>query len=319
MKCNFTPYSKLLIAFSLLMLVFGPGVVAHGQTVVPGSTKNAVFDQAGAVHIYDIKGAGHVSPYLNKPVADVPGIITALTLDGFYMQDPNGDGNDATSDAIFVSTKQAQAQVLKFNMSDAVLISGTVVVYQAGKSNANSLPIVAIEASSGKLLAPAQGFPLPILIGTTPSTSALKKRIIPTNFLIPPAISNPGVTLLNVDPSGKFDANNNAVDFYTSLEGMRVRIDSVVVVSATNATGDEFAVIVDNGTNGSTSVNSGRFNPLQIIITNELYKKMYPQKSTFPALKVGDKLSVPILGVITYRDGTFKLAPVAPLGKVIPA
>ena len=58
----------------------------------------------GAGHltpIYDIQGAGHVSPENGNSVV-TQGVITAVGFRALYVQDPNGDGNDATSDAIFV-------------------------------------------------------------------------------------------------------------------------------------------------------------------------------------------------------------------------
>ena len=42
------------------------------------------------------------------------GVVTAIDTNGsrgFYIQDPNGDGNSATSDAIFVFTNSAPVQV----------------------------------------------------------------------------------------------------------------------------------------------------------------------------------------------------------------
>ena len=53
--------------------------------------------------IYEIQGAGHASPVAGLPVITT-GIVTAVDAIGFYMQDPTGDGDDDTSDGIFVFT-----------------------------------------------------------------------------------------------------------------------------------------------------------------------------------------------------------------------
>ena len=52
--------------------------------------------------IFEIQGASHTSPYAGQLVSGVPGVITAVRPQSFYMQDATGDGNDATSDAVLV-------------------------------------------------------------------------------------------------------------------------------------------------------------------------------------------------------------------------
>ena len=54
----------------------------------------------------EIQGEGHRSAYDGQPVITT-GIVTAVTSNGFYLQDPAGDGNSRTSDAIFVHTTGA--------------------------------------------------------------------------------------------------------------------------------------------------------------------------------------------------------------------
>jgi uncharacterized protein len=53
--------------------------------------------------IYAIQGNGPASPLAERWV-DVVGVVTGLTAAGFYLQDPSGDGDPATSDGIFVYT-----------------------------------------------------------------------------------------------------------------------------------------------------------------------------------------------------------------------
>ncbi len=56
---------------------------------------------APRVSIMEIQGASLVSPFLADSVSTT-GIVTRLARDGFYVQDAIGDGDDATSDALFV-------------------------------------------------------------------------------------------------------------------------------------------------------------------------------------------------------------------------
>ena len=61
--------------------------------------------------IYQIQGTGHVSA-LDGQTVSTTGVVTAVDSNGFYIQDPNGDGNAATSDGIFVFTSSAPTVVV---------------------------------------------------------------------------------------------------------------------------------------------------------------------------------------------------------------
>ncbi|MEO1511019.1 MAG: choice-of-anchor I family protein, partial [Planctomycetota bacterium] len=79
------------------------------------------YEVSGTVSLFDIlpggatvgsiQGAGHISPFEGQ-VVTTSGIVTAVDSDGFYLQDPTGDGDDATSDAIFVETGSAPTVVV---------------------------------------------------------------------------------------------------------------------------------------------------------------------------------------------------------------
>lgn len=86
---------------------------------------------AAPVSIYTVQGATDASPLLRKSVT-VEGVITADfqgadQLDGFFIQDPQGDNDPATSDGIFVyvspRSKWAQTPV---KVGDRVRVSGRV-------------------------------------------------------------------------------------------------------------------------------------------------------------------------------------------------
>lgn len=55
--------------------------------------------------IYAIQGRGAVSPLHEQRVTTM-GLVSGVTVDGFFMQDPGGDGDPATSDGLFVYTWQ---------------------------------------------------------------------------------------------------------------------------------------------------------------------------------------------------------------------
>jgi predicted extracellular nuclease len=72
-----------------------------------------------------IQGSGLASPFANT-VQTTTGVITKkLASGGFFIQDPQGDGDPTTSDAIYVFGATTAAQV-----GDSVRVSGTVTEYK---------------------------------------------------------------------------------------------------------------------------------------------------------------------------------------------
>jgi uncharacterized protein len=63
----------------------------------------AAQEGQGITPIYDIQGAGKSSPVVDTRV-DTYGRVTGVTRDGFYLQNPVGDGDPDTSDGLFVYT-----------------------------------------------------------------------------------------------------------------------------------------------------------------------------------------------------------------------
>ena len=64
---------------------------ATGSTPSTGMPDNGdgIPDNAlTGLRIYDIQGAGHLSPQRGNAVAGVPGVVTAVTRNSFYLQDP---------------------------------------------------------------------------------------------------------------------------------------------------------------------------------------------------------------------------------------
>lgn len=88
--------SPRLIVVVFLVLLFTPA---------PGATF-AQSDPFPPVPIAEIQGAGPVSPLSEKWV-DAVGVVTGVTPDGFYLQDPVGDDDPQTSEGIFVYTRTA--------------------------------------------------------------------------------------------------------------------------------------------------------------------------------------------------------------------
>ncbi|MGQ3051356.1 MAG: ExeM/NucH family extracellular endonuclease [Roseateles sp.] len=87
---------------------------------------------SGVVSIPAIQGAGAKSPMDGASVT-TSGIVTKLLNNGFYLQDPLGDGDAATSDGIFVFTSTAPTVAV----GDRITVSAKVMEYSVSTSAAS--------------------------------------------------------------------------------------------------------------------------------------------------------------------------------------
>ncbi|WP_323143975.1 ExeM/NucH family extracellular endonuclease [Massilia phyllosphaerae] len=80
---------------------------------------------SGEQTISQLQGSGATSPF-NNTVQTTTGVITKLLSSGYYIQDPAGDNDPTTPDAIYVYTGSATAPG---KLGDLVRVTGTVTEY----------------------------------------------------------------------------------------------------------------------------------------------------------------------------------------------
>ncbi|HEY9660191.1 MAG TPA: Calx-beta domain-containing protein, partial [Allocoleopsis sp.] len=245
---------------------------------------------AGTVRIHDIQGAAHLSPLNGQTVSNVPGIVTAIATNGFYLQDPNPDNDDRTSEGISVFTNSAPTVAV----GDSVLVSGMVSEFRPG-NNANNLTITQIASPSITILSSGNALPAAVVLGNG-------GRTIPTSVIENDAAS--------VENSGVFDPEQDGIDFYESVEGMQVQINNSVTTSPTANFGssEEIWVLADNGANatsrtvrGVSLITASDFNPERIQIDDLVNSNL-----TLPTVNVGTQLS-PIVGVVNYDFNNYEV------------
>ena len=241
----------------------------------------------GPLRIYNIQGAAQTSPLTGQTVTRVPGIVTAVRSNGFYLQDPNSDGNEATSEGIFVFTRSAPS----VSVGNSVLVSGTVAEFTPGGTSTSNLSTTQITSTNIQL---------------TTNLGSISPTIIDAGGRTPPT------QVIDNDSFSTFDPAQDGIDFYESLEGMLVQVNNAVVVGPTNDFG-EIPVLADNGANagprtarGGIVIQPGDFNPERIIIDDAIV-------ASEPTVNVGDTFNGAIAGVIDYSFGNFKLLNTAPL------
>jgi predicted extracellular nuclease len=241
--------------------------------------------------IHDIQGTRHVSNLVNQRVSSVPGIVTALKSNGFYLQDPNPDANDATSEGIFVFTSSPPSVAV----GDSLLLNGSVSEFRPGGASSNNLTTTELVSPAITLVSHANPLPPPVVIGQG-------GRMPPTTVI------DDGVSGTVETFSVVLDPAHHGIDFYESLEGMRVQINNAVVVGPTNSF-NEIPVLADNGADASLRTARGGiiaqrtdFNPERIIVDDEILKL---SGGTIPPVNVRDTFTAPLLGVVDYNFGNF--------------
>ena len=149
-----------------------------------------------------VQGNGQMSPLVGDAVS-VEGIVTGRKSNGFFVQsaDGEGDGDDATSEGVFVFTSAAPPASAA--VGNRVQVSGTVVEF---------IP----SADLGQL-------PLTELGGTVAVTLLTIGNPLPTPVQLSTALPAPG----------------GALDQLERLEGMRVTAPSFTVVAPTGGSTNE--------------------------------------------------------------------------------
>ncbi len=235
--------------------------------------------------IMEIQGADHVSALVGAVVA-TSGIVTALDGNGFYLQDAVGDGDIATSDAIFVFTGGAPT----VTVGDAITVEGAVSEFTPGGAASGNLSTTQIGGDVITVVSSGNPLPAAVILGKG-------GRVAPN-------------TRIDNDPLSNFDPVNDGIDFFESVEGMFVTAPDLVVVNGTNRFGEIFAV-ADGGDNatgiserGTLNIAPGDFNPEKIQIDPDFDVSGFDA----PLVNVGDTLG-DVTGVVGYGFGNFEIIP----------
>ena len=115
------------------------------------------------VSIPQIQGATEASPLVNQNVS-VTGTVTAIFPDlrGFYFQDPKGDGNEKTSDGVFVylSGKGFDGWPT-FKVGDSVSVMGKVQEFH-GQTQISTLTVLTVQGQGATITPVSLTLPLAV-------------------------------------------------------------------------------------------------------------------------------------------------------------
>ncbi|MET9042412.1 lamin tail domain-containing protein [Streptomyces sp. NPDC004362] len=235
----------------------------------------------GDLRIHDIQGTSRISPQNGKSVADVPGVVTGVRSTGskgYWIQDPEPDGNAATSEGIFVYTGSATPLV---NIGDSVLVSGKVSEYYPGGKSSGTQSVTELTGPTAVTLSSGNALP---------DTQVIDSATLPDAYA--PQAQGASIESLELNPG------TYALDWLEAHEGMRVQIGDSRVVGATNTYGETWITTKPDqnptprgGTivNGYDNPNSGR-----LLVTSLTGDQL--------EANVGDTLSGTTAGPVDYAD-----------------
>ncbi len=278
-----------------------PPLNAAGRSALPALLLPALLcltsSAALAQSISVIQGSSHRSSFAGSNVSGVEGIVTAVSgtgSRGFFLQSITPDADARTSEGIFVFTGNNARPAV----GDHVTVAGRVDEFRAPASNPNpdNLSVTQINVSgtlgSWTRLSVGNALPAAVVIGGS--------------FLPPTGAISAGTG--NVESAGYTLAPGSySMDFYESLEGMRVAMPSVIAVGP-NARFGEIPVISTDQANalprtarGGVAIQADNFNPHRIILDDR-----FVGAAAMPAANTRDTLSG-VVGVMNYDFENFKL------------
>lgn len=239
------------------------------------------------LEIHDIQECSHTSPYKGKQVSNILGIVTHKVSNGFMMQSVLSDDQDCSSEAIFVFTKEYPGVMV----ADKVSVTGLVDEFTDGNVEEHNLSQTEIINPQYKVLNSENALPVPIIIDDLAGRMPSK------------IIENDGLT--------KFDPGEDGLDFYESLEFMLVEVKKGIVVGPQNSFG-EISILPDSMINSNiVSTHSA------LLYTKEdanPEKMMVKLPAAYDGVvNVGDRFTSPIVGVMDYSYGNYKMLAFSPV------
>lgn len=280
---------SFITSMALATTVIAPSTL-HATTAEQ-SPKDTKDSSTKSIEIHDIQGEGHQSPYDGKKVNNIKGIVTyQYELNGgkyLHIETPDDkqDNNPNTSEGLIIYTGNQNYDAQK---GDLVNVTGTVDEYYIdgyGDKQETDLPVTQINARDDKggnvsIEESNQKLPEPYEIEKVPSKISAN------------------------DNFQTFDREQYAIDYWESLEGMRVEVGDVRSVGPQEH-GDLFTVLDDQPAeteNGGVRLTENDQHGERIPF------KMYDNnKARNFDVATGDKFKGPIIGHVNYGFQNYKL------------
>ena len=242
------------------------------QVTAPKEVKN----------IGEVQGESHESPLAGKEVIINNVVVTKTDKTGFYVQDKVSDNNPRTSDAVYVASKE------KVESGDLLKVQGTV---KEGYMEEYSV------RPGQTFKKPAGSLTVTQIINAT--ITKLGKADLPKALNISEKMPK---DIVDNTPT-KYNPETEALDYWESLEGMRVEVTKPKVTGP-QYKGDIYVLPGDY--KGQKLNNIGGVNLRPGVQNTEVLPITVGNK--FVA-KAKDYFNENITGVVTYKNKTYKIDP----------
>jgi hypothetical protein len=239
----------------------------------------------GPLAIHDIQGTGFLSPQAGNTVTNVPGIVTGVratgSSKGYWIQDPSPDSNPATSEGIFVFSSAPTVTT-----GDSVLVTGKVQEFYPLASGdtvatTSNLSITEIDQTGVSVVSSGNALPAPIVLGPT---------TVPDTYA--PDLGGGNIESTPIQPG------RSALDYYESIEGMRVEVDNARVVGPSDSFGEQYITTKpdqDVSYRGGTLLTAENATPSGRL-------EVVPADGSNPEVNVGDVFTGATVGPIDYSQ-----------------
>ena len=242
------------------------------QATAPKEVKN----------IGEVQGESHESPLVGKEVVINNVVVTKTDKTGFYVQDKVSDNNPRTSDAVYVASAE------KVESGDLLKVQGTV---KEGYMEEYSV------RPGQTFKKPAGSLTVTQIINAT--ITKLGKADLPKALNISEKMPK---DIVDNTPT-KYNPETEALDYWESLEGMRVEVTKPKVTGP-QYKGDIYVLPGDY--KGQKLNNIGGVNLRPGVQNTEVLPITVGNK--FVA-KAKDYFNENITGVVTYKNKTYKIDP----------
>src|ERR671923_39222 len=281
------------------------GLGAHTVTT-GGDAAPSVTSTSPATGATEVATAADITVNFSEPVATAAGWYTiSCSASGIHTAVQTGGPQSYTlnPDADFDLGETCTVTV------DATKVTDTDMDDPPNAMAANhvfSFTTTQITASNATVTALSSGNPLP-----APTILGLGGRMPPTEN-----IDDDGAG--NVETGGVFDPGGDAIDFYESLEGVRLQVDNASVVGATRSFG-EITLLPNRGAwaTGRRTPRGGILlggysdaNPERITVDDEILRDLAPAPrpaKAMPDMNVGDRLTSSVVGPLDYTFSNYKI------------
>ncbi len=272
--------------------ILGQSCNVAEDTPLPGPGATPFPGVTPFTPIFEIQGQEQVSPLLDETVSTT-GIVTAKTNNGFYLQDPDGDGDINSSDGIFVFTGSSSSDLASLAVGDELALTGVVSEFTPGGEATRNLSTTQLGSiSSFQVLSQDNPLPDPVIIGQG-------GRIPPTEVI------NTGSDIFG---PANYDPATDGIDFFESLEGMRVTAEDALAIAGNNRFGEIFTVVSGGAgatgisERGTLNIEPDDFNPEKVQI--QFDSRVFD--FDFPLVDAGAQLG-DVTGVLGYAFGNFEI------------